>query len=357
MKTPRQPRMADIAREANVNRITVSRALSRPELLAPETLERVRAAIARTGYIPNQIARGMKAAHSRIVSLVTPPHMAGVYGTIVEQLSAELFKAGLVVNLFPVHDNPDQQAAVLRELAGWRPAAIVTFGFVLTPESTSLLQNARVPLIELLTYSDTSLGSCVGYDQRDASRLLTEHLLARGYRKICYVHSARAASNVNTGRLGGFAEAIEAAGGVVRPRASEESGLDDPTNATLPVEGLTGIELKADAGFVNGNQLMARLAAWPVRPDAVLFASDITAVGALQYCVANAIAPGRDIGLCTFDGIALTSVIRPQLTCLDFPFERVIAEGVRQIVEQVRDQSVGGRRIRITAKVLPRQST
>ena len=115
MTKPTRPRMSDIARAANVNRITVSRALSRPELVASETLRRINDAIAKTGYIPNQIARGMKSEHSRIVSLVTPPQMSGVYGAILENLASELYKEGLIVNLFPVHGIEGQQEAILLE--------------------------------------------------------------------------------------------------------------------------------------------------------------------------------------------------------------------------------------------------
>ena len=56
----KRPRMIDIAREANVTRITVSRALSRPDLVADETLQRINKAIAQAGYIPDQVARGLK---------------------------------------------------------------------------------------------------------------------------------------------------------------------------------------------------------------------------------------------------------------------------------------------------------
>jgi len=137
--------MADVAREARVNRITVSRALSHPELVAEDTLERIRAAIARTGYVPNQIARGLKAEHSRIVSLITPPQMSGVYGAVLERLSAALYESGLIVNLFPVLDIEAQREAVLPELIGWKPAAIVIFGIALVRPASVELAGAQAP--------------------------------------------------------------------------------------------------------------------------------------------------------------------------------------------------------------------
>lgn len=347
--------MADVARAANVNRITVSRALSNPDLVAPETLKRIRKAIAETGYIPDQIARGMKSQRSRIVSLVTPPQMSGVYGATLEHLSRELRKAGLLVNLFPVHDDPQEQEAVLRELAGWRPAAIVVFGAQLTEDSEQTLRHARVPLIELQAYSDNSPGTCVGYDQGAATQLLTDHLLDQGYRKICFVHSGRRVGRLNRMRLDGLAAAVSRRGGTFHAHASEPG--HETSIAALPRGAMAGIELLSKTSFQGGYSLMQRLAKWDQHPEALLFGSDMVAVGALQYCLAHGLRLRKDVALCAFDGIELTSVLRPRLTCLDFAYQRVNTEGARQIIARAADGSLDRKRIRLDAGLLHRDTT
>ena len=47
MSRARKPRLSDIARECGTSLATVSRALSQPALVQPETLERIRAAARR----------------------------------------------------------------------------------------------------------------------------------------------------------------------------------------------------------------------------------------------------------------------------------------------------------------------
>jgi LacI family gluconate utilization system Gnt-I transcriptional repressor len=350
--------MADVAKEANVNRITVSRALSRPELVAEETLKRIRDAIARTGYIPDQIARGMKAQHSRIVSLVTPPQMSGVYGSVLESLSERLGSAGLLVNLYPLQDDADHQDRILKEIVGWRPAVIVLVGAQLTESDVRTLDRAQIPIVQLLAYSQESPGICVGYDQYEAAFKLTTHLLDRGYRKICYVHSGRVVGSINRARLDGFVAAIESRHGQVQLRRSDaDGGRDNPANAKAATTKATGIELKSPPTFQAGYDLMGLLAAWDVRPEAILFGSDMVAVGALQYCLAHGVRPREDVALCAFDGIALTTVIHPSLTSLDLPYERVIAEGARQILNSVGKGTKAGRHIRIPCRVVPRSTT
>ena len=59
------PRLDDVARRAQVSSATVSRFFNNPELLAPKTAERIRAAVTETGYVPNLLAGGLASTRSR----------------------------------------------------------------------------------------------------------------------------------------------------------------------------------------------------------------------------------------------------------------------------------------------------
>ncbi len=64
--------LADVAAHAGVSKSTASRALSRPDLVAPETVARVRAAAETLGFIPNRAASHLARGRSGIVALVVP---------------------------------------------------------------------------------------------------------------------------------------------------------------------------------------------------------------------------------------------------------------------------------------------
>ena len=350
--------MADIAREANVNRITVSRALSRPDLVAEGTLKRIQEAIAKTGYIPNQVARGMKSEHSRIVSLITPPQMAGVYGAILERFASALYESGLIVNLFPVLEIEEQRETVLQEATGWRPAAVVLFGIQLSDESQAALLNAHTRVVELMNYREEGPGTCVGYDQREAAMALTDHLQDRGYGTICYVHSANPSNTMNALRLSGFAGAVEGRGGVLFLRqAGDKDRLGAARAAMAAKVDRFGAEIMAMPNFQAGYDLMAELSRDRIMPRALLFASDMVAVGALQYCLSHGVDVPGTVALCAFDGTELTSLVRPRLTSLDLPYERVAQQGAEQIVRHVKDRTAVPQRLKIPARVLQRDST
>ena len=71
------PTLATVADEAGVSRQTVSNALNNPDLLRPETLERVQEVIGRLGYSPNRAARQLRTRSTELVRRFHPDHNGG----------------------------------------------------------------------------------------------------------------------------------------------------------------------------------------------------------------------------------------------------------------------------------------
>src|SRR4051794_41910738 len=69
--------LATVAAAAGVSRQTVSNALNSPNLLRPDTLERVQQAIARLGYTPNRPARNLRTRSSHLIGLRPAPPLEG----------------------------------------------------------------------------------------------------------------------------------------------------------------------------------------------------------------------------------------------------------------------------------------
>ena len=66
------PTLDDVAAHAGVSAATVSRFVNNPKVVAPATAERIRAAIAVTGYIPNLLAGGLASSKSKMVAVLIP---------------------------------------------------------------------------------------------------------------------------------------------------------------------------------------------------------------------------------------------------------------------------------------------
>ncbi|MCL4859947.1 MAG: LacI family transcriptional regulator, partial [Caldilineaceae bacterium] len=60
----------DVARRAAVSTMTVSRVLNRRGYVRPATRERIEAAIAELGYVPNSLARSLRSKQTKTLALV-----------------------------------------------------------------------------------------------------------------------------------------------------------------------------------------------------------------------------------------------------------------------------------------------
>jgi len=77
-KTPaasRRYNMEEVALAAKVSVATVSRTLAMPDVVAPETRERVHDAIRRLGYTPNIQARSLRTSRTNVIVALVPEHL------------------------------------------------------------------------------------------------------------------------------------------------------------------------------------------------------------------------------------------------------------------------------------------
>src|SRR5213595_2664031 len=79
---PNAPTLANVADLAGVSRQTVSNAINNPELLHPETLQRVLDVIAELGYQPNRAARSLRTRSSRLIGLRLEPEPSDRFGLL-----------------------------------------------------------------------------------------------------------------------------------------------------------------------------------------------------------------------------------------------------------------------------------
>src|SRR4051812_41912877 len=86
--------LRDVAKLAGVAPITASRALNTPDAVSPAVLQRVRAAVEHTGYVPNMLAGGLASRKSRLVAAVVPTIAGPVFLETVQSLTEALANSG-----------------------------------------------------------------------------------------------------------------------------------------------------------------------------------------------------------------------------------------------------------------------
>jgi LacI family transcriptional regulator len=303
------PTLATVAHEAGVSRQTVSNALNNPDLLRPETLERVQLVIERLGYSPNRAARQLRTRSSHLIGLRFEAAQEGTSNALMDRFLHSLVEAasrtGHHVLLFSGDpDDPlDGYDDLLRSTAV--DAFVVTDTYAGTPQS-GFLKARGAPFVTFGRPWDEPDAdhAWIDIDGAHGARLATEHLLEQGHQRVAWLGWEKS-SRIGQDRRRGWETAMRSAG-------VDATGL--------------GIRL-------TDNVDAARMATHDLLQDpsitAVACASDTLAIGALHACAERGLEPGRDVGIIGFDDSLAAQVTWPGLSSVRQPLEQVAVELVR----------------------------
>jgi LacI family transcriptional regulator, repressor for deo operon, udp, cdd, tsx, nupC, and nupG len=253
--------ISDVAKLAGVSEATVSRALRDLRHVAPETAEAVRAAADRLGFVASRNAAALATGRPKVVGVVTPALTPWFYSSVLEGADAALKQAGWATSLVNLGE-PDGSRRRLSEaeLRTGQASAYLVIGFGLDDAEQQVLRDVRAPLVSVGGRFPGVRG--IGIPEADATRLVVEHLLALGHRRIAHI-GADLAPGINESVVGARREAWAAtladAGIAVEPDWFASGGL------------------RLDDSRAAAEHLLSR----PDRPTAIFAASDESALGAL----------------------------------------------------------------------------
>ena len=117
--------LRDVARLAGVAPITASRALNNPSVVSDAIMQRVKDAVAQTGYVPNMLAGGLASRKSRLVAAVIPTIAGNVFLEMVQSLTAALAQHGYQVMLGQSGYEDSREDELLEAIIGRRPDGVV----------------------------------------------------------------------------------------------------------------------------------------------------------------------------------------------------------------------------------------
>lgn len=321
------PVMADVAREAGVSTMTVSRVLSGHPNVTAATAERVRSAVDALGYRANLAARTLAGGRSRVLGAISvQPETWGPSRTVFGiELAAQA--AGHIVSFRTIRDpSVDAMRSTLQDLVAMHAEGVIVVARVGAAIDALSEIDAGIPI--LITYPTTSLPLAVGIDQEVGARLATRHLAELGHRRIAHVRGPH-----------GWIDADERAVG---------------WRKELKARSCTGRTIVGDWTPASGYAAGCELASDP-SVTAAFVANDQMALGVLLALhEAGRSVPG-DISIVGFDDVAEAGYFIPPLTTVRQDF----TELGRMSVERMLGVVEGGEadQVAITPSLVERAST
>ena len=180
--TPRSITLSDVARVAGLSPITVSRALNKPDLVRPETVEKVREAVALTGYIPNLLAGGLASKRSRLVAAIVPQLFNAMFAQTVQGLGDRLAAHGYHLLLSLSEYSKDKEAQLVGALLSRRPDGVVLTGINHGAEVRRMLMAAAIPIVETWDLTPTPIDMLVGFSHEKIGETIARYLISKGCR-------------------------------------------------------------------------------------------------------------------------------------------------------------------------------
>lgn len=300
-----------VAAHAQVSIATVSRVVNGlPNMASPDTVVRVRAAIAELGYRPSSAGRSLRQRESRLVAVIAANLANPAMTAIAASVEVALRSRGLVLALCDSHDQPDLQDEYLLEMRAHLVRATVLLGAVASPKLVAMIE-AGEPLLFVNRRCPGDDGQpFIGIDNRRAGQDAADFLLARGIRDVAVAHG-HLASSATIDRIAGIGEAFAMAGAPV------------PAARFLTTPGAEHLEI--------GYRAVDRLLSAGKPPAGLICASDMIAFGAHRRLVEAGLPPGATPRLLGFDDNPLNPWVAPWLSSVRIPYQAYGDAVVRMI--------------------------
>lgn len=299
----------DVARVARVSVSTVSRALARPQEVAPDTLAKVLETARGMGYRPNLAARGLITGRTGTIGLIVPDLENPFFASVTKGVQSRARSAGYVVIIADSDEDPSQETDLVREMSRQvdgivlcsprSPDSVIE---ELSRESTVVLVNRRCGDIP-----------AVLIDNLDGVRQAMVHLRALGHRTIAYV-GGPSTSWSNKARLS-----------AAREVAAEH------TDTEL-------IDLGSFKPYVSGGIAAADLVI-ASSATAVLAYNDLVAFGLLKRFRQRGVRVPQDISVVGVDDIPMAALMSPALTSVAIPLVNCGRAGVDMLLSLVRGKT------------------
>jgi LacI family transcriptional regulator len=315
MAAKKQVNITQVAKAAGVSTQTVSRVINNRPDVAPETRSRVQRIIEQVNYRPNILARSLIHRRSNTIGVVAMA--SSYYGPSNTLVGIEKMIRRLGYSLlldFMHHPERDDVEMIINRLLSHQVDGILwAIPEIGNNRAWLQRQNAQLPIpVIYLSMQPQDKLPVIAIDNRFGARLATEHLLAKGFRKI--------------GHIAGPPDWWEA--------RQRQAGWEETLQATgLPVENrqTAAGDWSAASGEASIHCLME---SFP-EMEAVFVGNDQMALGVLQAAHRTGRHIPHDLAVVGFDNIPESCYFWPGLTTIDQPLIELGGRAVETLCDLI----------------------
>jgi len=300
----------DVARVAGVSVSTVSRALAKPDEVAPHTRAKVLDTARGMGYRPNLAARGLVTGRTGTIGLIVPDLENPFFASVAKGVQSRARTSGYAVIIADSDEDPSQEEVLARSMS--KQVDGVVMCSPRAPEPVIAELALEFPLVLINRHCGAI--PTVKIDNLEGVRQAMVHLRALGHRTIAWV-GGPSTSWSNTERLAALHTVA-----ALRP------------DTTL-------LDLGSFQPYVSGGVAAADLVI-ASGATAVLAYNDLVAFGLLQRLRQRGVRVPEDISVVGVDNIPMSALTTPALTSVGIPLVSCGRASMDMLLSLVREPSV-----------------
>jgi len=325
------PSLLDVAKVAGVGVMSVSRVVNGTRKVSPETERKVRAAIERIGYEPNEAARILKGQRSHVIGLIFPDLSDPFLATCANAAQETARAAGYVTWVAATGHREEVEREVTKVMIQRNVAGMLVIPCGKQNDHFAGAAKSGISIVSIDRPLENVKAESLIVDNRHAACRAAEHLIEHGHRRIiCITDDFPIFTRME--RVAGYTQAMK--------------------RAKLPGQicavGAMSGDLSDQLGFALGS-------ANP--PTAIFVGSDLIAFLTLHELRKRSLTMPDEIALIAFDDFDAATLLTPAITVIRQPVSDLGRQAAELLCRQIDNPaSATGARITLKTELVIRES-
>ena len=316
------PTLADVAKVAGVGMMSVSRVVNGTRPVSPETERKVRAAIEKIGYRPNEAARILMGHRAQVIGLIVPDLADPFFATYANAVHETAWEAGYMTLMAASAHRTDIELRETEFMVERRVAGILA-----TPAGfdNRHFETAKKNDVQIVSFDRPMEGVDVDVfvvDNRVAAAGATQHLIEHKHRNILFIADDETIFT-KAERVAGYSEAMS------RARLPVRICFVGPISGPLP------------------RQLEFALHSTPP-PTAIFAMNNVIALEVLRELQKRSIPIPGKMALIAFDDFDAATLVRPALTVVRQPVAELGRRATSTLLTRISGELRSKRGLRVT---------
>ena len=327
--------LKDVAKLADVDVSTVSRALNNTSYVHPETKARILAAVKELSYTPNVLAQGLRQGKRHTIGVLVPRLHLTVFAATTQGIEEEARKRGYATLICNTEDDVKIERESLNRLRNGFVDGIIITG---TGKNSRIVRDIKTSGLAVTQIMRKQIDhvSSVTLDYEACGYEAVKYLADKGCREIGLINGSMNLAPYK-GRYDGYQRALKELG------LSETCAVSEASVHSLEY----------------GYQCAMELIAQNPKLDAIMAATDIQGIGAMRALKESQIRIPDEIKLISLTGDIISSMLETSMTSLEMPAYEMGVKAADMVIEEIEapaDRKPTPQHLVFSSKLVERES-